>query len=69
MKMEAWMLFKPLLDLIFFVGGVIINDAVNIKILGNMAVDGFQKSEKLLMAMPFHALSDNFTLEYIKRGK
>jgi len=50
-------------------GGVVVDDAVDGQLLGRVPVDGFKEGQKLLMAVPLHALADDLPFEHIERGK
>src|ERR1700686_3552964 len=55
-QVPAWTSGQPRLDLRMFVGGVVVDDQMNIEIGGHRRFDGAQKTEKLLMTVPWLAL-------------
>lgn len=50
-------------------GAVVIDDQVQLQILGHLLVDAPQKAEELLMAMPWLALGDHRTGGHIEGSK
>ena len=56
------MLCKPVLYLLFFVGGVVIHDAVNLQMLRRVFINGLKEFQEFLMAMARQALADDFAL-------
>ena len=69
MEVEARMFGEPVFDFLFFVGRVVVGNAVDVQMFGGAAVDGFEKLEKLLMAMLGHAASDDLAFQHVKRGE
>ena len=51
MKMEARVLAEPIVDLLGFVGTVVIGNAMNVQMLGSVAVNDSEKFQELLMTM------------------
>src|SRR6516165_3301153 len=51
------------------VGGVVVEDQVEIEGFGRLLIDGAQEAQKLLMAVTPHALSDDRTGGDIKGGE
>ncbi len=60
---------EPVVDLLFFVGCVVVGNAVDVERFGSAAVDGFEKLEKLLMAMLRPAAPDDLAFQYVERGE
>ena len=60
---------KPIFDFLFFVGRVVVGNAVDVERFRSVAVDGFEKLEKLLMAMMRHAAPDDRAFEDVERGE
>lgn len=51
MQVEPGVLQQPLLDRLGLVGGVVVQDQVEFKILGYRSVDNLQEAEELLVAV------------------
>ena len=68
-QVKARVLVEPKLDLVMFVGGVVVEDQVEIEGFGRLLIDGAQEAQKLLMAVTPHALSDDRTGGDIKGGE
>ena len=56
MEMDSPMTVEPLFHLGMFVRGVVVEDDVDVQILGRRSHDRVHEPEKLLMAMLRHAL-------------
>ena len=69
MQVKARVLVEPKLDLVMLVGGVVVEDQVEIEGFGRLLIDGAQEAQKLLMAVTPHALSDDRTGGDIKGGE
>lgn len=69
MQMEARVSGKPGFDPGMFVRRIIVGDGMNIEIGRCATVDRFEKLQKFLVAVPFHALPDNLAFQNIQRGK
>ena len=67
--MKTRMAFEPSLDLGVLVGGVVVGDQVQGEAAWGGALDGTQKFEPLLMAMPLHALSDDLAGGDVEGGE
>ena len=65
----AWVTSQPLDHLGVLVGGVIIHDGVNGFFCGNLALDGVQKANELLMSVTLHAASGDLALQHVKGGE
>jgi hypothetical protein len=52
-----------------FMGGVIVGDDVDGEIAWGLLIDGFEKSEPLLMAVARRQAGDQLAFEIIERGK
>ena len=52
-----------------FVGGVVVEDQVNRQVLGDLAVDGAQELQELLMTVPGQALSDDRAGQHVEGGE
>ena len=68
-QMKAGMSFEPADDLGMFVSGVVVADAVNIKLGGHLWVDLAQEGQPLLMAMPPDGVGKRFAREIVEGGK
>ena len=51
------------------VGGVVVEDGVDDLAGGNLALDGVQEADELLMAMALHAAADYGSVEHVERGE
>ena len=40
MEVEPWVFGEPVFDLLFFVGRVVVGNAVNVQMFGRAAIDG-----------------------------
>jgi len=68
-QVKAGVLGQPCLNVAMLVGGVVVEDEVEIEFLGRLPVDGPQEAQELVMAAALHALSDHRTSGDIERGK
>ncbi len=69
MQVEPWMLIEPSPDLLVLVGGVVVQDQMNLQFLGHLTVDGSQKSQELLVTVARQALADHLAGKDVERGK
>lgn len=60
---------EPAVDVFVFVGGVVVQDQVDLEVAGDFAVDGFEEREELCVSMPGLALADDFAGEHVERGE
>ena len=51
MHVKAFVLFQPCLNFGMLVGGVVVNDQVQLKMLGRFSIDLLEKLQPLLMPM------------------
>src|SRR5665811_413507 len=61
--MEARMLRQPCFHRRMFMGGVVVDDQVQVVVQRHLLVDPSQELEPLLMPMPRHALADHVPAE------
>ena len=47
--------------------GIVVDDEVEVELLGGLLVDQFEKAEELLMAMARHARPDNLAVQHVER--
>jgi hypothetical protein len=66
---EAGMTFEPALDPGVFVGGVIVDDHVDLPVGRHQLIDSAQKLQPFLMAVPVVAHGNDLTFERIEGGK
>ncbi len=59
MQMIARMAVQPRLHPRMFVGPVVVNNQMEIQFRRCMHIDLLQKSDELLMPMPWHAITDD----------
>jgi len=69
MQFEARMTCQPALDDRMFMGGVIIQNDVDMLTQGNFAVDLLEKFQPLAVGVSLGGVSDDFALQIIQRGK
>ena len=62
---EARVFFQPPFDLRCLVGGVVIDDQVDVQVGQGLAVDPVQETNELLVAMALHALADDLAVEHV----
>ena len=67
MQVEAGMLGEPLVYVLVLVGAVVVQNHVDLKPLGNLAVDRPQELQELAMAMARQALADDLAAEHVQR--
>src|SRR5262249_25151165 len=63
------MLGQPFADLGMLVGGIVVDDCVDILASGNLGVDGVEEADELLMAMTLHVAADNGAVENVEGGE
>src|SRR6266542_4667383 len=61
--------FEPGPDLGMFMGGVVIDDQMQLPPGRGLAVDLVEKADELLMPMTSHALADDLAFEHVQRGE
>src|SRR5271165_6507203 len=64
---EAGVALEPGLDLGVLVGGVVVDDQVQIERFGRVAIDGAQEAQELPMTMPRHAFADDLASGDVER--
>ena len=69
MKVEARMRGEPSLDVGVFVGSVVVDDEVEIQAGGKLPVEPPEEAQKLLMAVPWHALAHDGSFQHIESGE
>lgn len=69
MQLEAWMTSQPALDDRMFMGGVIVQNDVDVLAHRNFAVDLLEKFQPLAVGVFLGGVSDDFALQIIQRGK
>ena len=69
MHVESRPLRRPGLDFGVLVGAVVVDDQVQIELLGHLFVDPSQKAEELLVPVTGLAFGDHRTGGHIQRGK
>src|SRR5262245_39756608 len=63
------MLGQPFADLGMLVGGIVVDDCVDILASGNLGVDGVEEADELLMATTLHVAADNGAVENVEGGE
>ena len=51
------------------VGGVVVQDQVDLQILGHLPVDGLEELQPFLMPVPRQALADDHAGQHVERGE
>ncbi len=69
MHVEAGMTGQPRLDLGMLVGGVVVDDQVNIEVRCDLPVDPVEEAVELLVPVLLHALADHPAVEHVERGE
>ena len=69
MQMEARMRREPAPDLGRLVGGVVVEDQVQVEIGRCLLVDAFQKAQEFAMPMAGQAVADDHPGEHVERGE
>src|SRR5213075_2050262 len=65
----AWPVGQPRLDLRMTVGGVVVDDAMDVELGRHSSFDLAQKRQELLMPMARLATGQHRAIEYVQRGK
>ena len=52
-----------------FVGAVIVHDQMQVQPSGRLAIYLFEETDKLLMSMAWHAVTDNLAVEHTEGGE
>ena len=60
---------KPGVDLGVLVGAVVIDDQVQVELVGELAVERAQELQELLVAVARQALADDAAVERVQRGE
>ena len=68
-QVKAGVLGQPCLDVGMLVGGVVVEDEVEIEFLRRLPIDRPQEAQELVVAVALHALSDHRAGGDIERGK
>lgn len=66
MHVEAFMLFQPRLHFWMFVGGVVVDDQVQLKMLGRFSIDLLKKLQPFLMPMVIFNAADQVPLKIVQ---
>ena len=67
--MEAFVFFQPRFHFRVFVGGVVVDDQMQLKVLGCFSVDLLEEIQPLLMPVLVLNAADQSTLEIVQRGE
>ena len=67
MDVEARVFFQPPFDRRRLVGGVVVDDQVNVQIGQGLAVDPVEETNELLVAVALHAVADDLAIEQVER--
>lgn len=69
MHVEAFVFLKPGLHFWMFVRGIVVDDQMQLKMLGRFSIDLFEKLQPLLMPMLALNAADQMPLKIIQRGE
>src|SRR5690606_36458904 len=69
MQMKTRVLLEPLLHLRVIMGGVVVEDQMEVPICRSLSVDELQELQPFLMAMTILALPDQGTIGHVQRRK
>ncbi|MDF2809947.1 MAG: hypothetical protein K0S56_978 [Microvirga sp.] len=69
MERPAGMTAEPVDHLGVLVGGKIVEDSVNRLASRDLALDGVEEADELLMPVPLHAAADDITLQDVESGE
>lgn len=67
--MEAFMFFQPRLHFWMLVSDVVVNDQVQLKVLGCFSIDFLEKFQPLLMPVLIFNTADQASLKIVQRGE
>ena len=63
------MAVEPPANFRVLVGGVVVEDRVNLLSLRDGGLDGVEEADELLMAMAWHVAADDRAVEHVERGE
>lgn len=69
MHVEALVLFQPRLHFWAFVSSVVVDDQMQLKVLGRFSIDLFEEIQPLLMPVQVLNAADQSALEIVQRSK
>lgn len=69
MHVEALVLFQPRLHFWVLVSGVVVDDQMQLKMLGRFSIDLLEKVQPLLMSVLVLNAADQAALEIVQRGE
>lgn len=69
MHVEAFVLLKPLLHSWMFVCGIVVDDQMQLKVLGRFSIDFLEKLQSVLMPILALNAADQMLLKIIQRGE
>ena len=67
MEYEPRMVFDPFKNLGVLVSGIVVDNHMHRFLLGHLGIDDVEEADRLLMAMVFHTLADDFAVKHIQR--
>ena len=62
-------LSSQLADVFVLVGGVVVQDQMDLQVVGDLSVDGLEEFQPFLMPVPRHALADDHAGQHVERGE
>src|SRR4029453_19210099 len=65
----ARVLGQPFAHLGMLVGGIVVDDRVDLLASGDLRVDGIEEADELLVAMALHVAADNGAVEDVEGGE
>ena len=69
MEFPAWMPAQPIDHLGMFMGGVVVENGVNGFTGRDLALDGIQEADELLVPVVLHAAADDLAFQYVEGGE
>src|SRR6476659_10803471 len=68
-EVEPGVFVQPLADVFVLVGGVVVQDQVDLQVRGHLPVDGLEEFQPFLMPVPRRALADDHAGQRVQRGE
>ena len=69
MERPSWVAVEPLADPWMLMSRVVVENGVDRLSRRNLLLDGVQKADELLMAMPLHVATNHRAVEHVERGE
>ena len=69
MKVKSRVSFQPEFYPRMFVGGVIVDDQVEIQLRGSLGVDLLEETDEFLMPMPRETIANDMAINHVECGE